>query len=65
MDRGGALVAFVGSRMSADARAKPKADEDQAGGFRLLGAGARNELSTVRIPAIPLPTTTNAVVANG
>jgi hypothetical protein len=111
--------------MSADARAKPKADEDQAGGFQLLGAGAhfwlprvtfavlgdqvnavllvpagrlnddfgkrplarqhrgqkyavvarvrlaadhgnveavgspRNELSTVRIPAIPLPTTTN------
>src|SRR6266536_2176652 len=42
MDRGDTWVGFVGLRMSAAARAKPKADEDQAGGFRLLGAGAHS-----------------------
>ena len=42
MDRGGAWVGFVGSRMSAGARAKPKADQDKADGSRLLGAGAHS-----------------------
>src|SRR6266508_776737 len=55
MDRGGAWVGFVGSHMSAPARAKAKADQDKADGLATRSGRSlvRGELWLPRVALAP------------